>query len=222
MQKFFLKFKKENFGQSLIEILVAIAIGVIIIGAAAAIIIPALRSNNAVNEAKIAANLGKELIENVTAFAGADWHNLEDLTATTPTSFYFLTTSTLGFQSSVGIEQIVVGTTTYSRWFFVESVCRSSNAIITSTIGNNYSDCGILDFDPSTKKISVSFNWTDGATSTISTYLTRFRSRSLNQTNWSGGATSSLVSTSSSVDYFSTSTNINFSSSTGEIDILGI
>lgn len=219
MREFFLKLKRENYGQSLIEILIAIAIGIIIIGAAAAIIIPALRINNTVNEAKVAANLGKELIENVTAFAGADWHKLEDITATTATSFYFLTTSTLGFQHATGTEQITVGTTTYSRWFLVESVCRSLGLIATSTFGT---DCGVFTYDPSTKKVTVYFNWPESVTSTISTYLTRFRSRSLSQTNWSKGSTSSLMITSSTTDYFSTSTNINFSSSTGQIKIMGI
>jgi hypothetical protein len=163
--------------------------------------------------------LGKELIESVTAFAGADWHKLEDITATTATSFYFLTTSTLGFQHATGTEQITVGTTTYSRWFLVESVCRSLGLIATSTFGT---DCGVFTYDPSTKKVTVYFNWPESVTSTISTYLTRFRSRSLPQTNWSKGSTSSLMITSSTTDYFSTSTNINFSSSTGQIKIMGI
>lgn len=192
-------------GQSLIEILIAIVVGVVMVLAAATLIAPALRSNTQVNRIQVAAALGKELLENVRVLAEADWHSIANL-ATSSANTYHLSSSS-PFTAIAGIESIDIATTTYTRYFYTEDVMRDSS-------GNIIASGGIHDL--STKKVSVAYRWPQGTTTTVSTYLTRTRNEVFIQTDWSGGpgqegpvsSTNSRFSTSSSVHYTTTTGSI--------------
>src|SRR3989338_6491413 len=123
-------------GQSLIELLVAIMIGAIMIGAGAAIIAPVLRSNTQSLRSQAGIALGKELLDNVSSWAEGDWHNILNL-ATTSLNVYHLTTSTSPFSAVAGQENVAVGTTTYSRYFYVDDVARNASGDIVSEAGTN-------------------------------------------------------------------------------------
>lgn len=212
------KFFNIRGGQSLIEILVAIAVGIVMIGVAIAIIAPILRANTRTNEAKVAAALGRELFENVRVFGEIDWHNIDTL-ATTSDYHYHLTTSTASpFTFISGDENIALGTTTYIRFFYVDDTCR----LISGGI-QKVKDCSTLGAvaDPSTKVVTVVYGWPGNTTNTFATYLTRYRSRTLWQTDWSGGPGSdSPVST--TTWRFSNATNVDYSTTTGVIKILEV
>lgn len=173
-------------GQSLIEILIAIAVGVIMIGAAAVVIVPALKTNVDVNKARVGADLGRALFENARVYTEADWHNVYGLGRGAANTYYI--TSTPLFTHLMGTESIIVVTTTYTRYFYVEDVCRRWEGVFM-----NFDSCTSTDplvvLDPSSLKLTVGYSWDpENATKIFSSYMTRFRSQALSQTDWSGGA----------------------------------
>lgn len=223
-------------GQSLIEVLIAVFIGILLFAAAASIIAPVLRSNTEVARMQTASSLAKQLMEHVVVFAGSDWHNIdgspvviEDANGTQATvsnafgagRYYHLTTSTSPFMLKSGEENLEVGTTTYKRYFSVEEVRRDSGG----NISPNVSD----DLDPSTKNVTVFYSWAGSVPKSFSRYITRTRNNVLVQTDWSGGFPSDpdlrptlMVSTSTIGNTFASSSNIEFASSVGSLVLSGV
>ncbi len=198
-------------GQSLIEVLVAVAVGVIMIAGAAAIIAPSLRTADTVKNMQVAGALGKELYENVRSVAESNWHNI-DFLATSSANIYHLSTSSSPFSVAAGLETIAVGTSTYSRYFYLDDVYRNSSKKIDSA--------GTF-LDPSTKKLTVVYQWSV-ASSTMVDYLTRSAQNIWVATDWSYGASTTVVTATSSGSFFSTSSSINYTTTTaGSIVVQG-
>jgi type II secretory pathway pseudopilin PulG len=198
-------------GQSLVELLIAVAIGTILVAAAAAVISPVLKINTQANRAQTATALAHELLDNVRVWAEGDWHNISGL-ATTSANHYYLNTATSPFSSSTGDEPVTVSTTTYTRYFYVDDVFRDASGNITNSSSG-------ASFDPSTKLVTVvAYSWPTSATYTISTYLTRYRNNVFDQTDWSGGPGQGGPTTSTN-SMFSTSSNIDYTTTTGSIYI---
>jgi len=192
------------------EILIAIAVGVIMIGAAAVIIVPALKTNTEVNEEKVGAGLGRALFEKVRVFSEVSWTDLYNLPKGS-SSVYYLTTSTIPFETATGTEYIQVSTTTYLRNFYIENACRWWSGDF-----NLLWDCTDTDpnvaIDPSTLKVVVNYSWDpENATNSFSAYLTKYRSSMLQETDWSAGWVLSRPPATSSDGIFATSSNIDFS-----------
>ena len=140
-------------GQSLLEVLLAVALGVILIGAMVVVIAPTLKINTETNEAKIGASLGRELVENLRVFAGQDWHNIDTLAIGAGNIFHITSTDNI-FETRTGGQNIKIGTTTYTRYFYLEDICRDGNGNVTTSSP----PCGgLLVSDPSTKKATVVF-----------------------------------------------------------------
>jgi hypothetical protein len=196
-------------GQSLIEILIAVVVGVIMILGTAAIIAPALKSHTASTRGQVAGALGKELLDNVHVFAEADWHNITRLVSG-PGTVYYLNATTSPFSSVTGTQSIVIATTTYTRYFYVEPVNRDSSGYIATG--------GTIN-DPSTKKITVVSGWTGGPTSSLATYLTRHRLQLHIQTDWTGGPTQEGPLTTVNARFASSSSNANYTSTVGSVMI---
>ena len=157
---------------------------------------------------QVAATNAQSLLNNVRVWSEGNWNNILSL-ATGSAYQYYLITSSSPYTATSGIQSIVIATTTYTDYFYVNDVYRSGGAIATSSIGNTY--------DPSTKQIFAVYNWTPhGVTGTISTYITRNNDQVFSQTDWSGGANSSTVSTSTG-NQFASSSNIDYASTSGEI-----
>lgn len=97
----------------------------------------------------------------------------------------------------------------YSRYFYLDDVGRDTSGAIQASGGTN---------DPSTKKFTVVYGWSGGATSSFSTYLTRYRNNAFDQTDWSGGPGQDGPATTTN-NKFSTSTQIDYTTSTGSIYI---
>jgi len=205
MNKVFMSARK---GQSLVEVLIAITIGVFVILVAAAIIAPTIRRGGELRRAQTANGIARELLENVRVFVESDWHVVDALAAG---EHYYLTTTTLPavFATSVGTESLLVGSTTFERYFYLEDVGRSSGEIVAPPGGTN---------DSSTKKLVVVYGWANSGSSTLTQYISRSKNKTFFQTDWSGGPhpTSSPVS---STIKFATSVNIDYTSSTGGIII---
>ena len=216
-----LKFRKTQtsvMGQSLMEILIAIAVGVIMIGAATVVIVPALKISTEVNEEKVGAGLGRALFENVRVFGEASWSDLYNLPKGS-SSLYYLTTSTTPFETVTGTESILVSTTTYIRSFYIDDACRDWSGGFPIGGDIELSDCSggglSVSPDPSTFKVTIDYSWApDYATKTFSSYLTRYKSQVLKETDWSAGWILSRDPVTNSDGMFSTSSNIDFSTNT--------
>lgn len=110
-------------GQSLIEILIALAIGALLIGAAAIGIMFMIRATGTNQNLQTASGLVREVIEKLRAWSGADWQNVYALNKGLTTS-YFLTATGTTFQVIKGEEGMVEGDVRYGllgRWGFDEA-----------------------------------------------------------------------------------------------------
>jgi len=66
-------------GQSIMELIVAMAIGVILVVGAVSAISPILKISGDVARIQTGAALGKELLENARVLAEANWHAMDSL-----------------------------------------------------------------------------------------------------------------------------------------------
>lgn len=198
-------------GQSLIEILVASALGALLVGAAATLIAPALRISTQTSRVQVGAVLAQELLDNARVWSEGDWHNLANL-ATSSANIYHLVTATSPFVFASGSEAIILSTTTYTRYFYVDDVFRDAGGNITTAGGGTW--------DPSTKKVTVICNWSGAAsaTTTLYAYFTRHRDFVLDQTDWTGGPNQAGPVTSTN-NMFATSSNVGYTTTTGSIYI---
>jgi type II secretory pathway pseudopilin PulG len=195
-------------GQSISEVLLAIAVGAIFMVAAVAVIVPALRENSQAGNVQEGATVAQALLDNARVWSESGWSNITSLATGTAYQYYLITSSS-PYTATSGIQSLAIGTTTYTRYFYLSDAYRTSGGGLSSASTSNT-------YDPSTKQVTVVYNWTQGTTSTISTYLTRNGDAVINQTDWSGGpgATSAATSVGSQ---FTSSTNIDYSTSTGSI-----
>lgn len=175
---------RHNKGQSLIEILIAIGVGVIIIGGVAATIGVTLRSNVSTKNSQTATALGQEVINELTDFTAGNWHNLDSLAAGVQ---YRIATTGPAFTAQAGPETFTLDGKEFTRYFTYENVSRdvnNGNDIDPSASYNPVND------DPSTKKINVVVSWLENsspANVTLNKFVTRSKNQVLLQTDWSGG-----------------------------------
>ena len=92
-------------GQSLIEILIALAVGSILIGAAALGIAFMIRSTSTNQNLQTASGLLRETVEKLRSWSGSDWQNTYSLTKGLTTK-YFLNASSTTFYAVEGVESI--------------------------------------------------------------------------------------------------------------------
>ncbi len=95
---------QKQSGQSLIEILVAIGVGVIMLVGAVTALTPAIKSLSDVSKTQGAAAISKELLDNLRIFVEANWHNIDTLSTSTK---YFLNTATSTFAVATGTETVI-------------------------------------------------------------------------------------------------------------------
>lgn len=141
-------------GQSIIEILIAVAVGALLVVGAASILAPVLRVNTQAGQLQAAAALGKQLVDNVRVWAEADWHNIANL-ATSSANIYYLNTASSPFSAVPGSDGQIVSGIAYTRSFYVDDVQRDAGGNIVSSGGSN---------DPSTKKITIQYATGGGGT----------------------------------------------------------
>ncbi len=84
----------DSSGQSLIEIIIALAIGALLIGAASMAIVVVLQSSSTSQIQQSATILGQDIMEKTRAFSLGSWDGLYGLTKGSSTLYYFYTTST--------------------------------------------------------------------------------------------------------------------------------
>jgi hypothetical protein len=202
---------KNKKGQSIIELIVAMAIGVILLVGGVSAIVPVLKISGNVARIQAASALGKELLDNTRVLADSNWHSLIGLSMGSANSYY-LVASTSPFTVATGTESIIAATTTYTRYFYLEDVYRNP-PFITS---------GGSEYDPSTKKITVVYSWPPSASNTIISYLTRVGDDVVSVSDWTGGGFQDgpILATRANRS-FATSSGIDYTGTPGSIVVNG-
>lgn len=202
---------RERDGQSLVEILVAVAIGVVLIAGALSIISPTIKTSSDTARIQVASALAKELMENVRVMSEGSWHAVDSLATTSVNRFYILA-STSPFTATSGTESIPIATTTYTRYFYLNTVYRNVAGYIDE-VGTT--------LDPSSRKVTVVYGWNNYVASTTS-YISRGMNYPFSQTDWAGGPGQNGPVTATSVpSRFATSSNMDYSTSSGSLIIQG-
>jgi len=170
-----LKFKRK--GQSLVEILVAVAVGTILIGGSVGLMGVSIKSYGTVRKHLQANILIRQAAEVIQSLARSNWHNIYDLTKGTD---YKISLSGNFWTISAGQETDTVNSIPYKRYFQVNDVNRDAS--------DNIAEVGTD--DPSTQKITIILEYGNNYTSSssISFYFTRSDNNSVfHQTDWAGG-----------------------------------
>ena len=90
-------------GQSLFEIIVAVAISALIVGSTMAAIIVSLRSGNDNVTAQKAYGIARDILDNVRSFGEGDWATLYNLSKGSSVQYYLSITATSATSSTIGI-----------------------------------------------------------------------------------------------------------------------
>lgn len=223
---------KNRSGQSLIEVIIGLAIGAMLIGAAVLAIAFALRSGALNQKYQIASGFNKEMLDKTRAVAGANWNVLYGLSkGQNESQYYYVPDGALSF--ILGTKESNVEGTIYISFFYVQNICRSDGGEIRgvtdgdgSENGNNNNnacdEAGGYD-DPSTQKISIYTKWPTGSSVAelkVVDYITRWQNAVFEQTDWSGGADELRGPITYTDNKYASSTNIT-TSTAGSIKIEG-
>ncbi|MDI6820738.1 MAG: type II secretion system protein [Patescibacteria group bacterium] len=200
-------------GQSLIEVIIGLAIGALIIGGATFAIFATLTTSASLQKAQSALALSQELLDKIRLVAGSNWNEIYNVPNKGTTSTYHVVVSGTILIVATGTQSRIIDGVEYTRYFSVENVNRGAFDNIVTSGGTN---------DPSTQKISVSTEWLGqgkiGVVKLVD-YVTRWKNAFFRQTDWSVGPGISTPLNEPS-NNFSTSTNIDFSE-VGSIKLKG-
>ncbi len=209
-------------GQSLIEIIIAMAVGGLLIGAAVTTIVPMLRSNLETKNIQIATSLDQEYLDAIKNLAESNWFNIySPPSAKGPSSQFYLRATSTTYEIVSGTTSTVIEGRTFNQYFSIENVsrnfCGSGDITTTSTTAcsSGPGAVGVSD-DPSTQKITATVSWPDNRSISRSQYLTRNRNKVFVQTDWSGGPNQEGPITLEN-NKFANSSNINYTTSAGSI-----
>jgi hypothetical protein len=198
---------EKSRGQSLVEILVAVAIGVVLIGSSSFLIGVSLRSYNSIRQHLQANTLIREEAEAIQALVRNNWHSIYSLNKETN---YQISLSESTWVISTGQETGVVNDVPYKRYFQVYNVNRDGSGDIAET-GTN---------DPNTQKITIFLDYGNDYinSSSVSFYLIRStNNQTFHQTDWSEGNGQAGPIPNPGSLFDSADSNINYASTTGSI-----
>lgn len=231
------KARREQ-GQSLIELIIALAIGVIVITATINIIALSLRSDAEAGNAQVAGSLLQEYRDAVTAIGDSDWVTLYcPPSGSCPggkgagTQYHIIKTASSSYGIALGATSTLVEGKSFTKYLTIENVNRTAcgvGNITTSTptsctlFGQTANDIGE---DPSTQKITMKVEWQGGRSAQMVHYITRRRAQIVKQSDWSGGTGQEYFPTSTQGlvmnNKFSSFQNIDATSTPGAIRIQG-
>jgi len=202
-------------GQSLLEALLSITLGVILIGSSVGLIGISLKSFNSVKQHLQANSLMRQASEVIISLVRDNWHNIYDTTVHDCKSNYCrITASSTTWTIDVGQATSTIDNIPYKQYFRVYNVLRDATSSDIST-----STSGTLD-DPSTQKITIFLEYGNYVSSSISLpfYLTRsYNNQVFQQTDWSGGSGQTGPISNPGNRFDTADSNINCASTTGSI-----
>lgn len=211
-------------GQSLIEILVAVGLGVILIGGVTALISVNLRTSSDSKTTQMATSLAQEVMDGAKSAAESDWEGFRGLGSGSANKYY-IASSTYAITS--GTESLVVGGYNFNRYFYIDSVRRTQCGVGSPTTNATTSSCnsnfplgeGDIAQDPSTQKITAVVEWTGGKNVTQVQYVSRAKNATIRQSDWSGGGGDNSVLTAANNKY-STAVGIDANTTPGTIEAM--
>lgn len=180
-------------GALLLELLVVISILAVILSIGSQAVYVSMQSGKISSESDTAMGLASEALESVRAISDEKWQYIYDLTKGTQ---YHAVQNGTKWATSTASETITLNTASYTRYFIVQNVCRDATPGSRAVTGLTDSDGTLTTcttstgiFDPSTQKVTVTVSWNgNGSPVVVSDYLSRWRNKICNQTDWSGGA----------------------------------
>lgn len=197
---------KGEKGQSIFEILIAMAIATLIVGSSVTAIMVSLRSGSATVASQKAYSIANDTLNNVRSFAESNWADLYTQNKGDAYDYYLGIVATSSISATLGI---ATGTETiaftspsgeenieYTSWFTINNVPRDdSNWIVESADG-----------DPTTQKITARVSWEVGGDLRqidLVTYISKIRTSTVTFNNWSGVSGVTTPVTGPSSDYYS-------------------
>ena len=225
--------KNINTGQSLIELIIALAIGGIFITAATSAMYLVLRNSAEVRMNQIATFLAQEYFDNLNSISYSKWLEIYcPPSGVCPGSLkgfdsqFYLIPSGVTYALETGASSTIIEGVSFTRYFSIENVNRDFCGIgdITSASAGSFCSSwpppsGEVLEDPSTQKITIKVSWKNNGSLVRSVYLVRHQNFNFKQSNWSAGPGQEFFSTSTGVtavnDKFTTSTNVSFYSGNG-------
>lgn len=192
---------KDQKGQMLAEILVAVVLAGIIIGGIALSTGTSVSTSNKIRENTKATYIVQEVFEEIKMLSEGNWLLLYcPPSGTCPGSkgsnnHYYISNWTI----QNGSDSKTIEGITYNYYFYIENVNRDSQQNIVSSGGNE---------DPSTQKVTVVVNWPLNNSFSISRYIMRTTSASLTDFAWSTSTSDSNVFTNVLGYYATTSGNL--------------
>jgi type II secretory pathway pseudopilin PulG len=181
-----MKIALNNNGQILIEIILAILIGAMIIGAAASLIAANQKSSQISEQRNTAIFLSQEGVEALKSINENNWHaifvppagkndgNNNCLKIDTDNNVWTLTNNST--DCDIAVNGII-----YTRTINVYNTNREDND------DENIISPGGID-DPSTQKVKIKVSYSMGEDIIIEQYLTRWRNEIFIQSNWTGSS----------------------------------
>ena len=168
-------------GQSLVELLISLAFGVLVMLTAFGMMRFLARFSSYDPVAQTATFIGRQVAYSASAAADGSWANVA---STAPGVQYRVATSSAGFAVVAGPATTTVNGIAYSSYFTVDPVARDAVTDVPVASGG-------ID-DPATKKVTTTVSWTYQGkpySDTIEGYVTRTKNEAIWQTDWSGGPT---------------------------------
>jgi type II secretory pathway pseudopilin PulG len=207
-------------GQSLIEALVALMIGVVMIGGVSTVLVLSVRSSADADQLNSASRLASQELDSIRVLAEADWNAIYTATKyidESTTNPHYLAVVTVNSKQSFaindGAKETSVDGILFSHSFYIKNVLRDES--------DNIVENGGID-DPSTQKIVVTVNWLTSQPFQISGYLTRSRNISALFSNWKAGAGFEgpyTIHADAPQGFSSSSANIDFNPAVGNITL---
>jgi type II secretory pathway pseudopilin PulG len=225
-----MKSRFSDHGQSLIELLVALSVGVLIIGSAATAVVFTVRSNAQNRATEAASTLAQELLSQLRSVAESNWLSIYNLSKSGTSEYHYYLDANLTVKAGEEDETINpamrINGIAYRRYFMVADVnrdnCGTREIVNSAQTGCSASQTGILD-DPSTQKITVKVNWLVGenpAELAVTEYLIRGKNETNLFTDWSGSAGVSGPVDKPTKDYFDKSSNLDSTTSPGALKLV--
>ncbi|MEK7481943.1 MAG: hypothetical protein AAB607_01175 [Patescibacteria group bacterium] len=220
-----------NRGQSLVEMIISISLGVVFLGIAAGSVTLILRNNLEARTSQIAASLAQEYLDGVSAMSESNWLAVYNPPAAKGVnSQFYLDVSGVNYSIISGATSTDVENRSFSRYFSIENANRENCGTGSATESVVSGNCAVnfpgistdISEDPSTQKITATVEWDNGQRKiSLVKYLTRSRNASFRQSGWQGGFNQENFPSSGVNNKFTTSTNIDYTTSTGAIIIQG-
>lgn len=207
---------KNRSGLSLFEILIALALGILLIGASVLGTSFILRSGKTNEKLQTANGLSQEMLEKIRTIASVDWNQIYNRNPKGPAAQYYVATNggpTNPLNIQNGSIPVTIEGVDYSLFFTVENVYRD--------LSENIAESGGIE-DPSTQKITVYVHWLSNGEVKLIDYITRWKNAVFVQTDWRSLAPENEIfsSTTGQNNRFATSSGIS-TSTAGQIKLEG-